>query len=113
MSTLLPRDTGGQPIISILYRWKRIGRYHTYTHDPWEYKVDKTFFAADSNHNDKSTSSSGMSEKWHAIIHTLHNVVPNATLLIEVAAKTTEGISEWSEPLTMYEFFLFICRIIS
>ena len=93
MSTLLPRDTGGQPIISILYRWKRIGRYHTYTHDPWEYKVDKTFFAANL--------------EWHAIIHTLHNVVPNATLLIEVAAKTTEGLSEWSEPLTMYDFFFF------
>ena len=35
----LPMDNGGREIVDVLFRWRRSGKHHTYTHHPFVFHV--------------------------------------------------------------------------
>ena len=88
ISVMAPHGDGGRPITTLLFRWKRAGEYHTHTHAPWRYMVS----------HDDVASVTGVSP---TLQRHLHNVVPNATIVIQVTAETSIGMGAWSEDLVV------------
>lgn len=88
IEVLPPMDNGGKSIEDLLIRWRRSGKHHTYTHDPFVFHLgtNETDVAVELGHPARVT-------KY------VHNIVPNATLLFSVATRTSVGTSAWSPEL--------------
>ena len=79
-----PYNNGGRAITSLIYRWKRKGPRYSYMNTPWTFSVTEE----EMKHvNGNSPIISKM----------LHNIIPNATIYVQVASKNSLGLSEWSE----------------
>ena len=84
----LPMDNGGREIVDVLFRWRRSGKHHTYTHHPFVFHVG--------TNETKVVNGLGHPARMKKNVH---NIIPNATLLFSVATRSSVGTSLWSPEL--------------
>ena len=88
ISVRAPNDSGGRPITAVVYRWKRAGRYHTFTQTPWRFSVTKNDIELVNN-------------VPPLLKRTLHNVLPDAAIEVQVAMENKLGRGEWSQHVSI------------